>query len=270
MLISKLGTVNSIGQKTIFEKLQSANALNVGNNSNDNNTPAATYTQSTSKDYAGKNLNSVQKNILQLQDQIKSIKTNDNMDSKTKDDLIKSLNSQIEDLQKSLNENKNNKISLNKDKQKSQENDGSTSVLNNTAKDNEQQEKDNISSLTRLGTQLDQISNTSSTIEKVSNAKNLAESELDADLNNPDEQLRLTNKDVINSRESNIEKIDQSLQTAQSMAIDLNNSIITNSDSASSSIENDTDGKTTESNNNVNVNITEKTHNNIRRRKPAS
>lgn len=228
MFINKLGVANETGQKTILEKLQSTSILNLRNNNdvnNNKNTPAATYKQSTSNDYAGKKLNPVQKNILQLQDQIKSIKTNDKMDSETKDDLIKSLNSQIADLQKSLNNDKNDTSILNTNKRKSSQNDVSSNNEKNPSNDKVQNQQDNIASLTKLGTQIDQLSTTNSTVDKISNEKKLAKSELNFDLNNPDEQLRLRNKSVINSRESNIEKLNQSLQTVQSLQKDLNNNI---------------------------------------------
>lgn len=68
------------------------------------NTLAAVFQRSAEEDYAGKNLNAVQKSIMNLQKQKESIEENDHIDEATKRDLLDSIDEQLKNLEKELND----------------------------------------------------------------------------------------------------------------------------------------------------------------------
>lgn len=65
-------------------------------------TPAAVFTRSAQKDYAGKKLTPQQKAITELQDRIADLKSNDSLSPEEKKEQLKALDEQLSSLQEAL------------------------------------------------------------------------------------------------------------------------------------------------------------------------
>lgn len=180
------------------------------------NSKAAVFQRSTLSDYDGKKLSPLQESMMKLQDQISGIKGNDDMDQKTKDDLVKTLTAQLEDLQKQLNdpqqaeENNDQKDKTENNKLQPQ------SSSNNTPSD------DGMYDLIGMGARLDQAKTMGSLSNKANSQAKLEKGQLEHDMNNPREALQLKDKNIIAKREESISNLENTTERLQDMSASLN------------------------------------------------
>lgn len=225
MIVNKLRTVNALNQKGVLKNAhQGKNAKDLSAAGN-KNSPAAVFKGSTSDDYAGKNLSPLQKSILQLKDQINSLKTNDDIDPATRESLLKKLNTQLEDLQKQ--QEQTNILQPDKDKDKNDNQDKKqNSIQNKTGQAAAPAGKnDTASSLISMGSQLDQINAAGAAAAKAANAAKLEKSKLDYDMNNPNEQSRIESQTVIERRTAQVNKLQDVAADTLSQAAQLSQNI---------------------------------------------
>lgn len=64
--------------------------------------PAATFVRSKSSDYDKKRMNPLQESMMKVAEQISEVKSNDNLEQKTKTELLESLEDRLKDLQSQL------------------------------------------------------------------------------------------------------------------------------------------------------------------------
>jgi hypothetical protein len=194
------------------------------------NSKAAVFQHSTLSDYDGKKLSPLQESLVKLQDQISSIKGNDKMDKKTKDDLVKTLTAQLEDIQKQLN-----------DPQQTEANDGEKDKKENSISQQSSSNgtsSDGMYDLIGMGVRLDQAKTMGALSNKSSSQAKLEKGQLEHDMNNPREALQLKDKNIIAKREESISNLENTTERLQDMSASLN---VTEHNNASEKTQEDAD-----------------------------
>lgn len=217
--------VNNVMKKPLGIVHQTVNVKNsnVTQGGISQNSKAAVFQRSTLSDYDGKKLSPLQESMMKLQDQISNIKGNDDMDQKTKDDLVKTLTAQLEDLQKKLDdpqqaeENNDQKDKMEKQKDKTENNN-----LQKQSSSNDTPSDDGMYDLIGMGARLDQAKTINSLSNKASSQAKLEKEQLEHDMNNPREALRLTDKNIIAKREESINNLENTTERLQDMSASLN------------------------------------------------
>lgn len=176
---------------------------------------AAVFQHSTLSDYDGKKLSPLQESMMKLQDQISSIKSKDNMDKKTKDDLVKTLTAQLEDLQKQLDDPQQTEAN-NGEKDKKENRISEQSSSNGTSSD------DGMYDLIGMGVRLNQAKTIGSLSNDANSQAKLEKGQLEHDMNNPREALQLKDKNIIAKREESISNLENTTERLQDMSASLN------------------------------------------------
>ncbi len=195
MMIQNNTISHTIQAKSVFHAIGTTDNLEKNNSQN---SQAAVFKQSTLEDYDANTLNPIQKGILNIQKQIESLQNNKDIDKTTKDDLLKQLNSQLEEMQKELTSSQQLNATDDKDDKK-----GNT--LNPSSSTD-----DNMSFIISAGTNLQGLKEASAFENKVNSKANLQESQLEHDVNHPQEALRLTDKEIIAKRTEEISNLQES------------------------------------------------------------
>lgn len=172
---------------------------------------AAAFRKSTLADYNDKDLSQLQKSILNLQDQIGKIQDNDDIDSKTKKELLENLNSQLEEVKNEMEKTSAATPSKTNDDNNKQ----------STAKDSKPTEQSSQDEIISIGSDLKQVKAVSSTSVKLKTEAKLDKNELNRAVNNPREALRLTNSDIIARRQGDIDRKNDSVEKLNSIVQDV-------------------------------------------------
>ncbi|MBP2630844.1 MAG: hypothetical protein H6Q70_1472 [Firmicutes bacterium] len=176
---------------------------------------AAIFQRSTLADYDGKKLSTAQEGMMKLQEQISSIKGNDDIDQKTKDDLVKTLTAQLEDLQKQLNDPQQTEAN-NGEKDKKENSISQQPSSNGTSSD------DGMYDLIGMSARLDQAKTMGSLSNEASSRAKLEKEQLEHDMNNPREALQLKDKNIIAKREESISNLENTTERLQDVSVSLN------------------------------------------------
>lgn len=161
---------------------------------------AAVFNRSTMVDYAGKNLNPVQKGIMELQKQMENIQDNENIDKETKETLLESLKDQLENLQKQLVDPEQKDEAVKKGKQGQ----AFTGEAENPQADGEA----SMAFFIGAGTNLKQVKTVENLETKARSKADLAQAELDYAMHHPGVALQLKDEDIIERRKNEIQELE--------------------------------------------------------------
>lgn len=182
------------------------------------NSPAAIFRHAGEEEYAGQSLNPVQRSILRVQEKIAEISSAEEMDGEEKSARLKTLQSQLQDLQKQLTENPT--------EPSNRKNDEKVGLVGAAGKVQEKAEEETSSvsapaamgDLIAMGAALLQTKAAGSMQVKAGAAANCMEEALSYAVNHPNEALRLTNQEGIESRKAEIGKARSAALSALDMA----------------------------------------------------
>lgn len=201
------GKINTRGNiSTLTPVHQDTKFINTGNTTKGSGV-AAVFRKSTLADYNDKDLSQLQKSMLNLQDQIGKIQDNDDIDSKTKKELLENLNSQLEEVKAELEKASVATTSKTEDDNNKQL----------TAKDSKPTEQSSQDDIVSMGSDLKQVKVASSTSAKLKTEAKLEKNELNRAVNNPNEHLRLTASDIITKRQDEIDRKNDSVEKLNSI-----------------------------------------------------
>lgn len=165
---------------------------------------AAIFQHQGISDYKDKQLNSLQVGIVKLQDQIAKLQDNEKLDKETKDEMLKNLNKQLDDIMKLLSDPQ-------------QEEEESPLSVENNKKNDQNASSGGIASMYGMGAQLDQVKSMGNMKVKMENQVQLEKNELDHAMNHPSEALRLKDESIIERRRGKIENMENASQALEGM-----------------------------------------------------
>ncbi|SEI98035.1 hypothetical protein SAMN05660742_102154 [Propionispira arboris] len=205
------GKINTRGKiSTLTPAHQDTKFINTGKTTKGSGV-AAVFRKSTLADYNDKELSQLQKSMLNLQDQIGKIQDNDDIDSKTKKELLENLNSQLEEVKAELEKASAATTSKTDDDNNKK----------STAKDSKPTEQSSQDDVVSMGSDLKQVKAASSTSVKLKMEAKLEKNELNRAINDPNEHLRLTVSDIITKRQDEIDRKNDSVETLNSLIQDV-------------------------------------------------